>query len=123
MVLSLLMMLKAWMGLLPQLDVIALLGGIFGEGDRIVGWVAHFAIGIGYGVGLAVLSARRPSTSVMTRAMVLVVLGWLAMMFIVMPAGGLGAFGMALGIAAPIATLLLHLIFGAVLGFTYRALT
>jgi len=44
---------------------------------------------------------------------------WLLMMILVMPMAGAGLFGMALGIMVPIATLVLHLIFGAVLGGTY----
>ena len=41
------------------------------------------------------------------------------MMVFVMPMGGEGFFGIAGGIMVPIATLVLHLIFGAVLGGTY----
>src|SRR6516164_4136093 len=44
---------------------------------------------------------------------------WILMMVLVMPMAGAGLFGMALGIMVPIATLVLHLIYGAVLGGTY----
>jgi hypothetical protein len=44
------------------------------------------------------------------------------MMVAVMPMAGAGFFGMNLGIAAPVMTLMLHIIFGAVLGGVYGAL-
>lgn len=44
------------------------------------------------------------------------------MMIIVMPMAGAGLFGLNIGIMAPVATLILHLIFGAVLGYTYAKL-
>ena len=48
------------------------------------------------------------------------VLAWLLMMLIPMPMAGAGFFGITLGIyGAPVMTLILHLIWGAVLGYTY----
>ena len=41
------------------------------------------------------------------------------MMIIMMPMAGAGLFGMSLGIMAPLMTLMLHLIFGLVLGWIY----
>jgi hypothetical protein len=55
--------------------------------------------------------------------MILGTLGWLMMMVAVMPMAGAGMFGLNMGVMAPIATLMLHLIFGAVLGFTYQKLS
>ncbi|CAB3803547.1 hypothetical protein LMG28614_05846 [Paraburkholderia ultramafica] len=43
------------------------------------------------------------------------------MMIIMMPMAGAGLFGMALGMPAPVMTLVLHLVFGAVLGLVYGA--
>jgi len=39
----------------------------------------------------------------------------------VMPMAGAGLFGMAMGIMAPMMTLVLHVIFGAVLGAVFQA--
>lgn len=39
-----------------------------------------------------------------------------------MPMAGAGFFGLALGMMAPIMTLILHLIWDAVLGFVFRVL-
>lgn len=44
------------------------------------------------------------------------------MMVVVMPMAGAGLFGMKLGMAAPVMTLVLHMIFGGVLGGVYAAL-
>jgi hypothetical protein len=53
----------------------------------------------------------------------LAVLGWSLMMIVLMPMAGAGMFAMSLGVMAPMMTLVLHLIFGAVLGWTYGRLT
>lgn len=47
---------------------------------------------------------------------------WLLMMVALMPMAGAGLFGLGLGIMAPVMTLVLHMIFGAVLGWTYGRL-
>ena len=47
---------------------------------------------------------------------------WLSMMIMVMPMAGADFFGMNFGMMAPVMTLVLHIIFGAVLGKVYTAL-
>ena len=47
---------------------------------------------------------------------------WLVMMLVLMPMAGAGLFGLRLGTMAPLMTLVLHLIFGIVLGWTYGQL-
>jgi len=47
---------------------------------------------------------------------------WMLMMVVVMPMAGAGLFGLSMGIAAPVMTLMMHLVFGVVLGATYGAL-
>ena len=44
---------------------------------------------------------------------------WLLMMIAVMPMAGAGPFGLKFGPMAPVMTLVLHAIFGAVLGGVY----
>ncbi len=44
---------------------------------------------------------------------------WLLMMIFVMPMAGAGFFGMNLGMTAPVMTLMLHIVFGMVLGGVY----
>ena len=54
------------------------------------------------------------------RGAIFAVGAWLAMMVIVMPLAGNGLFGLGLGgIATPVAALVLHVVFGLVLGAVY----
>jgi len=55
--------------------------------------------------------------------MVFGVLAWGLMMVMVMPMAGAGFFGLSLGMMAPVMTLMLHLVYGAVLGSVYGKLT
>jgi len=117
--LSVLMVLKSMMGLMPQRDVISMLGGMMGAGAA-MGWVAHFVIGtIVWGGAFALLYDHIPGGGAVIRGIVFGVAAWLLMMIVVMPMAGAGVFGMSLGIMAPIMTLVLHIIFGAVMGLVY----
>jgi len=53
------------------------------------------------------------------KGVVLGVGAWLIMMVAMMPMAGAGFFGMHLGMMAPDMTLIMHLVFGAVLGAVY----
>lgn len=123
-VLSLLMVLKAKMGIMPQLDLPKMIAGMMGAPDSpMLGWLVHFMIGVvGYGIAMALLNDRLPGGGSTTRGVVIGFVGWLVMMIVIMPMAGAGLFAMALGAMAPIMTLILHLIFGAVLGWTYGRL-
>lgn len=120
-VLWLLMVLKAMMGLMPQLDLPKMLAGMMGSPDMpLVGWIVHFAIGIVvYGVAIAVLDSKLPGTSQVGHGIMLAVVVWLIMMVVLMPMAGAGLFGMNMGFMAAMMTLVLHVIFGAVLGWAY----
>lgn len=122
-VLSGLMIFKAAMGMLPQFNVIAMLAGTLGGGP-IVGWIAHIGIGVVlYGLVIANLSGSLPGGTSTVKGMILGVIGWLAMMLIAMPVMGGGIFATNLGIPVVVATLVLHLIFGTVLGFAFGKLS
>jgi len=122
-VLSALMLMKASMGLMPQLNVIAMLAHMIGFGGPALGWLAHFLIGtVLWGVLFALLYPSLPGSEPVVKGMVFGVGAWLLMMIIVMPMAGAGFFGLNLGIMAPVMTLILHLIWGAVLGFVYKVL-
>jgi len=120
-VLSALMVFKSMMGLMPQLDIARMIAGMMGSPDTpLIGWIVHFAIGIVvYGIAIAVLDSKLPGTSHVGHGVMLGVIGWLIMMVMLMPMAGAGLFGMNMGIMAPVMTLVLHLIFGAVLGWMY----
>lgn len=118
-VLSVLMIMKGKMGLMPDVNVIAMLASKMG-GSPVMGWVAHFMIGvIGYGIAYVVIFSKLPFASVLLRGVVLGMAGWVAMMIAVMPMMNAGFFGLNLasGMMVPVATLILHVIFGAVLSF------
>ena len=123
-VLSALMVMKTMMGLMPELDLPKMIAGMMGAPESpMLGWIVHFMIGVvGYGLAMAFIGPHLPGGSI-TAGVILGIIGWLMMMVVLMPMAGAGMFGMSMGIMAPVMTLLLHLIFGAVLGWTYGRLT
>ncbi|MDZ7803536.1 DUF6789 family protein [Thiohalophilus sp.] len=123
-VLSILMVLKGMMGLMPDLNVIAMLSAQMSSGAA-MGWLAHFMIGvIGYGLAYSLVFGNLPLGGHGLRGIILGVVGWLVMMVVLMPMMGGGLFGTAMpsGMMVPVATLVLHAIFGAVLGLSYARL-
>ena len=120
-VLSVLMIAKNMMGVMPGLDVIHMLSGMMGM-PTTAGWAVHFMIGtIAWGGGFAVLYDHIPGGSALIKGIVFGIGAWLGMMILVMPMAGAGFFGVNLGIMAPMMTLILHIIFGAVLGLAYQS--
>lgn len=123
-VLSILMIAKSSMGLTPQLNPI---GDIVRVADQLTGmtlplpfgWIGHFVLGtIVWGIVYAALQASLPGAPAV-KGLIFGALAWLAMMIIFMPLAGDGLFALSLGFQATVATLVLHLIYGAVLGVTY----
>jgi Family of unknown function (DUF6789) len=121
-VLSMIMVAKGMMGLMPGLNVIAMLSSMAGAAP-VVGWVMHFAIGI-LVWGLAFVGVRNilPGTTVVAKGISFGIAAWIMMMLVVMPMAGGGIFGLNLGMMAPVMTLMLHAIYGAVLGFVFSRL-
>ena len=123
-VLSALMLLKGMMGVMPDLDVIAMIAGMMGAG-ALMGWIAHFMIGAIYGLVFAQVAGLGVMGGTVARGVGLGVVGWLVMMIVLMPMTGGGVLGLAMpsGMMVPVATLMLHVVFGAVLGFSFAKLT
>lgn len=126
-VLSLLMMMKSRMGIMPELDVISMLGkmsqDMMGMGGPAVGWLLHFMIGtVAWGILFALLYSILPGAGSVVKGISFGVLAWLMMMIGPMPMAGAGLFGLNFGIMAPIMTLMLHIIFGAVMGWVFARL-
>lgn len=118
-VLSIIMIIKAKMGVMPELNAIKMLAGMMGA-PLVMGWLAHFMIGtVIWGILFAVM-VNKLSGSVIGNAIIFSVGAWLLMMVGPMPMAGAGMFGLHIGIMAPIATLMLHLIWGVVLGISYK---
>ncbi len=119
-VLSLFMIMKEQMGMMPDFDIIQMLTKMSGASSPLAGWLMHFMIGnILWGGLFAQFQDRIPGGNMMIRGIVFGIGAWILMMVMVMPMVGAGIFGMRFGMAAPIMTLLLHIVFGATLGAVY----
>ena len=125
-VLTMLMIMKGMMGLMPELNVISMLSGMANSrmgmpASPMVGYLLHFIIGaIVWGALYHKLNDSLPGGSQLMKGVVFGLGAWVLMMVLVMPMAGAGIFGMKMGMMAPVMTLMLHVIFGAVLGFTYN---
>jgi hypothetical protein len=117
-VLSAIMMMKDAMGVMPQLNIIQMLATMMGV-SAAIGWVMHFMIGGLWGLLFALAYRVVPGGSHVRKGIVFGIGAWLMMMVAVMPMAGAGLFGMAMGMMAPVMTLMLHIIFGAVLGLVH----
>ncbi|MGE3739721.1 MAG: DUF6789 family protein [Geminicoccaceae bacterium] len=121
-VLSALMIMKQLMGIMPELDIAAMLTSMLGLPSIVLGWAMHFVIGtVVWGMGYAIVRRFLPGGPVVSGA-VFGIGAWVMMMVAVMPMAGAGLFGLELGIMAPVMTFVLHVVFGAVLGFVFHAL-
>jgi len=117
--LSIIMLVKTKMGVMPELNAIKMLAGMMGS-SLIMGWIAHFMIGtFVWGILFAMLVNKLPG-GVIISAILFSIGAWLMMMVGPMPMAGAGLFGMNLGMMAPVATLMLHIIWGVVLGLVYK---
>jgi Protein of unknown function (DUF2938). len=123
-VLSALMLAHSSSGLLPALDPLELLMSAFGIGDqRPLGWIVHFVIGaLLWGALFAWVEPRLPGDAHARRGTLFGVLVWLVMMLVIMPLAGAGVFALRIGVPASLVTLLLHVVYGFVLGWTYGKL-
>lgn len=125
--LSALMLVQQAAGLMPELSIIQLLTVAAGvPGVVWAGWALHFLIGtLAWGILFVYLRPLMPGRSRVVQAVWFSALAWLLMMIAFMPAAGAGLFGARLGngLAVAAVTLVLHLVYGAVLGWTFAALT
>ena len=121
-VLSAMMLMKQSMGLMPELDPIGMITTMAGASSPVVGWASHFVIGtVFWGVGFAIVSPYLPGPYWL-RGIAFAFCAWLVMMIVMMPMAGAGIFGRGLGMMVPVATFVLHVVFGAVLGGVYGLL-
>ncbi|WP_137220883.1 DUF6789 family protein [Shewanella sp. MEBiC00475] len=127
-VLTGLMILKKNMGIMPGLDPVHMMSTMAAEKmgtevNLMIGWVMHFVIGsVAWGTAFAVLNGVLPGRSQVIKGIVLGVAAWLLMMIGPMPMSGAGFFGLSMGIMAPVMTLMLHIVFGAVMGLVFSKL-
>jgi hypothetical protein len=118
-VLSALMLMKTMMGVMPEINPIKMISDMLGEPPAI-GWVMHFLIGtVLWGTLFAWLDPNIPGEGHWLKGILFAVGAWLVMMIVMMPMAGAGLFGSHLGIMAPVMTLILHGIYGLILGAVY----
>ena len=123
-VLSILMIAKSSTGLMSQLnpieDIVHIAKVLTGLTLPLaLGWIGHFVLGtVVWGIIYAALQASLPGAPIV-KGLVFGALAWLAMMIFFMPLAGNGLFALSLGPQAIVATLVLHLVYGAVLGVAY----
>ena len=121
-ILSVMMIANTLIGLMPELNVIVMLSDMMNE-SLAFGWMAHLVIGtIVWGGAFALLSSYLPGNTNIFTGITFGVAAWLLMMLVIMPMAGAGVFGLSLGIMAPLMTLILHAVYGAVLALTFRLL-
>jgi hypothetical protein len=120
-VLSLIMLIKHRMGLVPELDPIQWNTQVAGAESPAVGWLAHFFLGtIVWGVLYAWLDPFLPGPH-WFRGATFATGAWLLMMIVLAPMVGAGLFALHLNVMVPIGALVMHWIYGAVLGGIYGA--
>lgn len=122
-VLTVLMIVKAAMGVMPAFnairDLTQILGGFGLPASPAMGWIAHVLLGsVVWGGLYAVLHDKLPGSGALS-GIVFGLLAWLGMMLVFMPMAGHGLFALGIGPMATMATLVLHVIYGAVLGVVY----
>ncbi|MDN5864335.1 MAG: DUF1440 domain-containing protein [Gammaproteobacteria bacterium] len=92
-----------------------------------IGWAYHFAIGtLAWGILFGLLAGAirvRSGFGAWFTAIVFAVCAWVLMMIIVMPLAGLGFFALGAGLDIFFSMLILHIIWGTVLGLTFYAMT
>lgn len=88
-----------------------------------VGWAEHFFIGsVAWGVAFAIFEPTIRSP-LWIKGAVFSIAAWVVMMVLLMPPAGAGWFAANLGYGAPLAALVLHVIWGISLGLIYATLT
>jgi hypothetical protein len=94
---------------------------LFGAADSdITGWGTHFFVGtVIWGLLFGVLVPRLPADSYTRKGLIFGVGAWLLIMVTLFPLAGSGFFALGFGPIVPLTTLITHLIYGAVLGWTY----
>jgi uncharacterized membrane protein YagU involved in acid resistance len=121
-VLSAMMLAKQGMGLMPQFEMIGMMAGMMG-GSRTVAWLVHFMVGtVVYGGAFVLLIALFGSEAYIWMGILLGAIGWLIASLMMMPMAGNRVFGVNLGTMVPVMSLVMHLIFGAILGWIYGAM-
>jgi hypothetical protein len=117
------MLLKQALGFMPNVNLVMELANALGYHSATAGWIAHFIIGVlAWGLLFSWLD-RYMRFAHWVNGLFFASVVWLGVMLIVLPAAGRGLFGVrGLELGTPTVTLLLHWIYGFVLGSVYGLL-
>lgn len=113
---TVLMLMAPMMGM-PPMNIGAMLGSVMG-GSIILGWVAHFMIGVVLALGYAAIFASKLPGAPAVRGALYSLLPWLMAQVIVMPMMGMGLFSGSMVAAG--GSLMGHIVYGIVLGALYH---
>jgi hypothetical protein len=120
--LGVLLLFKGSLDLWPQLNIIRLLMGL-GSITAPAAWMDHFIVGtVVWGLLFSLFDSVGSGLGHWLKGIIFGVFAWFMMMVLFMPAAGAGLFGNKIGLIAPVVMLVVHLIYGAVLGVTYGLL-
>lgn len=115
-VLSLVIVLKQALGVLPQLSTISVLAQMLGYQSLTIGWIVHFFVGVILWGPLYAWIDPKSSLPHWVNGVIFASCVWLGLMLVIMPLEGADLLGLQLGLVTPTATLARHWIYGAVLG-------
>lgn len=118
-ILSFLMFLKAQVGLMPEFNVIRDINEFAGAETHAIGWIVHFLLGTFVWGEIFVLLLPVLKGTDWLRGIYFGLIAWALMMVGYMPLMGHGLFASELGLLIMLATLLLHILYGFVLGLAY----
>src|SRR5437867_631214 len=118
-VLTALMLLNGALDLIPEINIIRLLTTL-GTLSVPSAWMDHFIVGVViWGLLFAVYDGVATRRAHWLKGIIVGVFAWLMMMVAFMPLAGAGFFGAKIGTTALVGLLILHLVYGVVLGATY----
>ena len=121
-VLSLLLLLKQGLGVMPNLNLVLILAHALGYQSPYAGWAANYVVGVLLWGALYPWFDRALPFQHWFNGLMFASVVWWGVMLVIMPVAGAGLFGLKLGIATPTVTLILHWAYGGVLGTVYGAL-
>lgn len=116
------MLMKQAMNVMPQMDMIGMISGMM-KLSRAMGWVVHFIVGtVLYGGAYAWVFVRIWPDIHWLNGVALGIFGWLLASVALMPMADKGLFGVKMGGMAPVMSFVMHVLFGALLGWIYGML-
>lgn len=102
---------------MPPMNPAAMLASQMG-GSIVLGWAAHFMVGIILALAFALVVRSRLPGPALVKGALFAIAPWLMAQLVMMPMMGMGLFSGSAMMAG--GSLMGHLVFGAVLGLVYR---